>query len=333
MAMTKRERVMNMIQGKPVDRVPTAFWYHFTPSMWYGEQSIYMHNDFFKRSRADFYKVMDEHQFESEVVIKTPSDLKHLKPKKLNSPEVQDQLAILKGVLDANTDGAVVLASIYSVVSELLHAFTSYYRKMWIPGSTYNETQAHAMAVFREDPEAFSAALKVVAECQTELAQACLDVGAGGIFYAMNKIEKHGFTDEEFNKYVRPLDMQVLEVAKQSPDFNVLHLCRDHVAYDRFVDYPGDVFNWSVSAPGNLSMAEGRKKFPNKTIMGGLPQNGVIHNGTREDIRKAVFDILDVMGDDHFILGSDCVLPTDILYQRLVWAVEACEEYAETHKK
>lgn len=87
---------------------------------------------------------------------------------------MQDQLAILKGVLDANTDGAVVLASIYSVTSELLHAFTSYYRKMWIPGSTYNETQAHAMAVFREDPEAFSAALKIVAECQTELAQACL---------------------------------------------------------------------------------------------------------------------------------------------------------------
>lgn len=67
--------------------------------------------------------------------------------------------------------------------------------------------------------------------------------------------------------------------------------------------------------------------------MGGLPQNGVIHHGTHEDIRKAVFDILDIMGDDHFILGSDCVLPTDILYQRLVWAVEACEEYCRNTQK
>ena len=29
--MTKRERLLNAFENKPVDRIPVGFWYHFSP--------------------------------------------------------------------------------------------------------------------------------------------------------------------------------------------------------------------------------------------------------------------------------------------------------------
>ena len=34
--MTKRERFMNFLQNKPVDRVPVAFFHHFCPTSEWG---------------------------------------------------------------------------------------------------------------------------------------------------------------------------------------------------------------------------------------------------------------------------------------------------------
>ena len=35
--MTKRERFMNFLENKPVDRVPVAFFHHFCPPCEWGQ--------------------------------------------------------------------------------------------------------------------------------------------------------------------------------------------------------------------------------------------------------------------------------------------------------
>ena len=38
--MTKRERVLNAMQNKPVDKLPMGFWYHFSPDEDLGQQTV-----------------------------------------------------------------------------------------------------------------------------------------------------------------------------------------------------------------------------------------------------------------------------------------------------
>ena len=89
--------------------------------------------------------------------------------------------------------------------------------------------------------------------------------------------------------------------------------------YDAFAD----VVNWGVYET-NYSLEEGRKLFPNTTIMGGLAnRSGVLVDGTLEELEAAVHKIISDFGTRGFILGADCTLPTEISYERIMAAVKA----------
>lgn len=58
--------------------------------------------------------------------------------------------------------------------------------------------------------------------------------------------------------------------------------------------------------------------------MGGLAnQEGVITDGTEEEIRAEVSRIIREVGREGFILGADCTLPGEIGYERIRTAAEA----------
>jgi len=56
---------------------------------------------------------------------------------------------------------------------------------------------------------------------------------------------------------------------------------------------------------------------------------GVLVEGTKEDIEREIFSILDRMGSDKFLLGADCTLPTEISYEKIKDAVMAPKKYAK----
>lgn len=58
--MTKRERIRNVLEGKPVDRTPVGFWLHFPEEMHHGEKAIEAHLDFMKATDTDILKIMNE---------------------------------------------------------------------------------------------------------------------------------------------------------------------------------------------------------------------------------------------------------------------------------
>ena len=95
--------------------------------------------------------------------------------------------------------------------------------------------------------------------------------------------------------------------------------------YESYADY-ADVINWGVyEAP--FSMEEGRSLFPNKTIMGGLPnRHGVLVDGTQKDVKDAVKALIHSFGRKHFILGADCTLDTYQDLSKIRAAVEAARE-------
>ena len=80
--MTKRERFMNFLQNKPVDRVPVAFFHHFCPTSEWGtgvvnqdafERNIIGHKYAREKFDPDVIKVMND------TLMIMPVDVSHVK--------------------------------------------------------------------------------------------------------------------------------------------------------------------------------------------------------------------------------------------------------------
>ena len=70
------------------------------------------------------------------------------------------------------------------------------------------------------------------------------------------------------------------------------------------------------------------RPVPRLGIIGGFPQEGVIYDGSKEELKRATWAILDNCGQQGVIIGDDCTVPTDIDDDRFNWVREACKEYA-----
>lgn len=97
--------------------------------------------------------------------------------------------------------------------------------------------------------------------------------------------------------------------------------CQSDVGMDRFdQDYAdlADGINWGVhDVP--MSLEEGRARW-GKTVIGGMANHkGVLVDGTEEDVRAEVRDIVKKFGRKGFILGADCTLSSD-QDLNLMWA-------------
>ena len=99
--------------------------------------------------------------------------------------------------------------------------------------------------------------------------------------------------------------------------------------YKNYNDYC-DVVNWGIyEAP--YSIEEGKKLFPDKTIMGGLKnRSGALVDGTEGAVESEVGNIISSYaknGSKGFILGADCTLATEQDLSLVRAAVKAARSY------
>ena len=126
--------------------------------------------------------------------------------------------------------------------------------------------------------------------------------------------ERHFFTDDEFEEFIAPFDKMILSAIRQAKGAGFLHICKENLNMNRYKGYDAfaDVVNWGVYET-NFPLEEGRKLFPETTIMGGLAnRSGVLVDGTSEELEQAVRALIHSFGKKRFILGADCTLPTEI---------------------
>ena len=320
-AMNSRERVLNAVAGKPVDRTPVGFWFHFPPECHNGKAAVDAHVRFWKESNTDILKIMTENLVPNDISIRRPSDWKQLKPFHRNSPFIVRQIDIVKRVLEQTGGEPAVLTTVHGIVASMWHAYTG--------PADYEERRGELAACLREDRDAFLYGMDVVCEAVCLLTEEMLGCGIDGIYYAALGGEASLFTEEEFSRFIAPRDLQILETAKNRTGFNVLHLCKDHLNLKRYTSYPCDVVNWGIYED-NPSLEEGKRLFPGKVILGGLDDRaGVLVDGPDSAIEEKVFSLLHEMKGTPFILGADCTLPTELPISHIRTAVEACRKYAQ----
>jgi uroporphyrinogen decarboxylase len=300
--MNKLERVRAALSGAEVDRVPASFWFHFPKPQAHGAASVQAHLDYYRAAGIDFLKVMNEHPYEANVAIQSPADWRHVRPAPLNSRFYQDQLDEVKRIVDALKGECLVITTIFGPFSSGNHA----------SGGKVTE---HVKA----DPAAVSQGLGAIAESLAQFAVACVEAGASGIYYSAQGGEEERFTADEFQRCIKPHDLTILNALHG--EFNLLHICGDNMRLALYADYPSHAVNWAATKH-NLNLKQGYSLFK-RTVVGGMGDRGIMVNGSPEEIRSAVQEVVAGFGTRSFILGADCTLPTDIDISRIRTAVEA----------
>lgn len=318
--MTSRERVFAALEGKPVDRIPVGFWFHFPKEQHHGDAAVKAHKDFLQQSGTDILKIMTENLIPTQGYIKKATDWKQLKPFARNSQFIVDQIDIVKRVLEQAKGEVAVLTTVHGVVASTWHAY--------VGPDEYETRRGELAQMLREDKEAMLYGMDVVTEAVMMLTEEMMRAGVDGIYYAALGGEKNIFTDEEFAEYIKPRDLKIMQAANGRTGFNVLHMCKDGLNLNRYADYPCDVVNWGVYE-NNPSLEEGLKIFPGKVLLGGLDDRaGVLVDGPDAAIEDEVCSILKRMEGNRFILGADCTLPTEIPFSHIQAAVNGTKKYA-----
>ncbi len=316
--MTSRENTIAAVRGEKVEYIPSGFWLHFPETCFHGETAVKAHLDFFRETGTDIMKIMNENVVPCSVPIQKPEDWAKIPSFDRNASFIQDQLEITKKILDKVHDNGIVLLTVHGVVASAWHA----------RGGTagYETGSSFLTEHLRANPKAVAQAYDRISDALAILTEEALKIGVDGIYYAALGGESYLYTDEEFEEFVKPNDLKVLNAASGRSAFNILHMCKDRLNLNRYKDYPADVVNWGIYEQ-NPSLAEGKKIFGDRAILGGLDDRaGVLVSGTEEEIRREVHRIIDEMGTTKFLLGADCTLPTEIEFSRIRAAVQAARE-------
>ena len=322
MTLSKRTRIFNLLEGKPVDQVPTGFWLHFPEAMHHGDAAIKAHLDFIRQTDTDILKVMNENfMYDGTTTIRCLNDIAKFRGFSQKDQPFIDQGNIIKRICDHAKGDYPILATIHGLVASLFHAtgFAGNYVGM-----------GYGLAIFcRERPKEMKAAIATMADSLIALVDVSLDAGADGVFYAALGGEGNWFTHDEYLEFITPHEMRIFNHIKERTPFNVLHICKSGIDFSRYTPLRPAIVNWSVYQ-NQLSLTKGAELFPSSIPLGGFQdRSGVLVSGTNAEIEQHTLALLQEMEGRRFIVGSDCTLPTEISTARIKQVVEAVQRAAQ----
>ncbi len=308
--MDKIERVRAALAGQPVDRAPFTVWYHFGNQHAPAERTAEVHLEFFEHYDLDLLKLMNDYDYPMPAgmeVMATPDDLARLTP--FDPPETPfgTQLQAVEMVARALRGKALFLDTVFNAWNTIKR----------------NLVREAMPALMAEHPRALEGALTVVTVNLVRYAQASLARGAAGIFLSVPATAE-SLTLEQYERFMRPYDLQLLEAIRGKGECHVLHAHGEHLYFDRLLDYPAHALSWA-DLNGGPSIAEARPRTA-MTLMTGLNHVTFAEESAtsvRAQVRRAVAE----GGNTRFILAPGCSLPT-YTYPPLIRAARAESQVA-----
>src|SRR5579859_4623366 len=237
--MNKRERVDAALRGAEVDRVPITFWGHNYLQEWSpsGLADAMLEN--YHQYDWDWMKVNPRASYHVEdwggtlarsndpnrgptfirPVVTEPADFRRLRPLEPHQGALGEQLAALGQIRDNLKGEAYFLQTIFTPLSIA----------KYLVGNRLEPIKV----AFEDDPGALRAALDVIVETFAVYAQACLEAGASGIFFATTGLASSDqLTRDQYQRWGTDYDARALEAFSARAPFNVLHNCGPNVYFD-----------------------------------------------------------------------------------------------------
>jgi uroporphyrinogen decarboxylase len=291
--VTAIERVRAALQGRPVDRPPFTIWYHFGLQHAPAERAAQAHLEFFDAYHLDWLKVMNDYSYPMPDGVETLSaarDLARLTPLDLARTPLGEQLQVVEILARALRGRALVVDTVFNAWNTLRR----------------NVVKDAMGALMRDHPQELLAALTVVNDNLTRYARQSLERGAAGIFFSVPATPE-SLTAEEFERFMRPFDLALLEAVRGRGECHILHAHGARLYLDRLLDYPAHALSWADRASGP-SLAEARVRTP-LALVGGIDHTSFADRSAgalRAEIRSAVTEA----GRAKLLLAPGCAVPT-----------------------
>jgi len=263
---------------------PRATYY---PEAWGNEYDFSIYNDIMPK--------MVKH------TISDVEDLRKIDEHSGNESVFAEQLEAIKLIKQELHNEVPVFQTIYTPIGVLLNLCGEQglgrYRKS-------SREDSLLIKLFKKDREGVHKALIAISRTLSRYASATIKAGADGVFYAALGMAREGYmTYEEWEEFVKPYDLIVLEELKSS--MTILHTCGIYSNPQRFVDYPINILHWAESAPGNPLITESIEWIGKKAVMGGMDER-LFGTGSEEEIFRSAKKSIQAHSDRPFILAPDC---------------------------
>src|SRR5581483_3816874 len=234
--MSKRERVRAALAGDEVDRVPISFWGHFEADPRTGEEVAAACLAFQRRFDWDFVKMMPSGMYFPQALgceitpASGPGGVNGLATSVVNSAADWARLPELdptKGWLAEHVESVRIarreLGPDVPIIQTLFSPLTVAH-KLSLNGAFGRYV--------REETDALIKGLESITRSSIKFAQATLDAGADGFFYATQDATLDELTEPEFERLGKAYDLQVLKALDDRAWFNLFHVCRESIMAD-----------------------------------------------------------------------------------------------------
>lgn len=299
--------MLGLARGPSADGyVPAAFFLHFDPGFHRGQAAVDRHLEYFRATGMDFVKIQYEHPFPARQITR-PEDWAAIP--RLGADYFAEPLQVVEGIVKAVKKEALVIVTLYSAIMHAAHT------------ASRDLVTGH----LNEDPDKTVKGLKIINESILVFVRECAKRGADGFYASTQGGEAGRFRDPAiFTRFIKPLDLAVMNEINRLCPFNILHVCDYHGLYDGlepYRDYPGHVVNCGTRLTGGTRTPRELAALFGRPFLGGMDRHGIIVDGTREQISAEVRAVLRD-APPAFALGADCTVPSEIPIANLKTAID-----------
>jgi uroporphyrinogen decarboxylase len=312
--MNKIERVNAAVRGDAVDRVPVSMWGHDFLREWTPDGLAQAMLDNYRAYDWDYMKVNPRACYHVEdwgatlqpsgnpnqgptythIPVTEPGDWRRLRPLAPTKGALGEQLQALRLIGRELSGQAYFIHTIFNPLSVA----------KYLVGNAFEPVKTS----LEDNPGALKAGLEVITETFIAYAQATLETGASGIFYATTGwASADKLTLDQYRTFGMDYDHRLLEAFKHAP-FNVLHNCGEHIYFDLLADYPVHAISWAATLPGNPSLAEAKERTK-AAVMGGINEKTTLPGGSPQQVADEAHAALHLTGGRRFLLAPGCSIP------------------------
>lgn len=311
--MTKAELVQRVLAGGTAERVLFSIWFHFGTQHLPGDRTAAIHVDFFQSYDLDWMKVMSDYRYpmpQGISEVDTVEKLRRFSRFTMDAPPFAEQLKCLREIRRRLGPDVPFIETVFSPWAVARRTLRSHTRRLW---------ESH--------PRAFKDFLESVTETLRAYVYAVAETGAAGIFFSVNGAGEDEMSPSEFEEWVAPYDMAVLQAAEELARagrfyFNVAHLHGTRLRWEAiFRRYPAHAFNWSAHhSPPTLAEA---RRATRRALIAGIDEVGLTAK-TPSEVAAMVRQAIAEAGREGFLVGPGCAVPTETPSDLIVAAREQC---------
>ncbi|KXT77564.1 uroporphyrinogen decarboxylase family protein [Streptococcus sp. DD13] len=308
--MDKNEKIRRVIEGEWIGEVPFSFWTHLPEIDRNPEQLAQATVDLYRKYDLDLIKTLNNGMYATEdygcevdysavatggvaKIVKSPitcyEDWANLPELELETAAVlQRELDYLKRTLDLLDGEVPVLMTIFSPLT-----------------TAAKLAKGNISDYIAQDREGYlHQALERITSITAALAAEAIRLGAAGIYFASQMSSYDLIGSQDYERYGRPYDLQVLAAAKEGWA-NALHAHGTNILFELLSDYPVALFNWHVWE--SLPEPKQAQFYTRKTILGGLNRMDVTQENYN-DLYHQIYRVLTDTGGKGVILTPGCVV-------------------------